>query len=143
MSFWDVLWLIIVSFAFVAYLMMMFLIIGDLFRDHKTSGWVKAVWIVFLFIFPLLTALAYLITRGSGMAERSNAQAQQIRQAQDSYIKQAAGTSPAAQIADAQKLLSEGTITQAEFVAGTNQWFAMRDRNGDGTLTPADFGPGR
>ncbi|MDF1618987.1 hypothetical protein [Pseudothioclava nitratireducens] len=37
----------------------------------------------------------------------------------------------------------DGTITQAEFVAGTDQWFAMRDRNGDGTLTPADFGPGR
>jgi len=95
MSFWEVIWLIIVSFAFVAYLLMLFMIIGDLFRDHKTSGWVKAIWIVCLLIFPFLTALVYLIVRGQGMAERSNAEAAKIQQAQDSYIKQTAGTNPA------------------------------------------------
>ncbi|MFD5174729.1 SHOCT domain-containing protein [Nocardia sp. NPDC058379] len=115
MSFWEVIWLIIVSFAFVAYLLMVFMIIGDLFRDHKTSGWVKAVWIICLIFLPFLTALAYLIFRGQGMAERSNAQAEQIQQAQDSYIKETAGTNPAAQIADAKKLLDEGSITQAEY----------------------------
>ncbi|MFE7720150.1 SHOCT domain-containing protein [Nocardia rhizosphaerihabitans] len=115
MSFWEVLWLIIVSFAFVAYLLMLFMIIGDLFRDNKTSGWVKAIWIVCLLFFPLITALVYLILRGQGMAERSSAEAKQIRQAQDSYIRETAGTSPAAQIADAKKLLDEGSISQAEF----------------------------
>ncbi|MBW0273232.1 hypothetical protein ATM97_24425 [Nocardia sp. MH4] len=115
MSFWEVIWLIIVSFAFVAYLLMLFMIIGDLFRDHKTSGWVKAIWIVCLLIFPFLTALVYLIVRGQGMAERSNAEAAKIQQAQDSYIKETAGTNPAAQIADAKRLLDEGSITQAEY----------------------------
>ncbi|MFC4125677.1 SHOCT domain-containing protein [Nocardia rhizosphaerae] len=115
MSFWEVLWLIIVSFAFVAYLLMLFLIIGDLFRDRETSGWVKAVWIVCLLFFPLITAVVYLIFRGQGMAERSSAEAAQLKQAQDSYIRETAGTSPAAQIADAKKLLEEGSITQAEF----------------------------
>ncbi len=47
MSFWEVLWLFLVSFAFIAYLLLLFYIIGDLFRDKETSGWVKAVWIVF------------------------------------------------------------------------------------------------
>ena len=56
-SFWDFLWLIIISFAFIAYLILLFSIITDLFRDHKTSGWVKAIWIVFLFFIPLLTSL--------------------------------------------------------------------------------------
>ncbi|MGS2806463.1 SHOCT domain-containing protein [Nocardia sp. MW-W600-9] len=115
MSFWEVIWLIIVSFAFVAYLLMLFMIIGDLFRDHKTSGWMKALWIVCLLIFPFLTALVYLIVRGQGMAERSNVEAAKIQQAQDSYIKETAGTNPAAQIADAKRLLDAGSITQAEY----------------------------
>ncbi|MFD6389539.1 SHOCT domain-containing protein [Nocardia sp. NPDC055029] len=115
MSFWEVIWLIVVSFAFVAYLLMLFMIIGDLFRDHNTSGWMKAIWIICLVFLPFLTALAYLIVRGQGMAERSSKEAAQIKQAQDSYIRETAGTSPAAQIADAKKLLDEGSITQAEF----------------------------
>ncbi|MEV6059267.1 SHOCT domain-containing protein [Nocardia asteroides] len=115
MSFWEVIWLIIVSFAFVAYLLMVFMIIGDLFRDHKTSGWVKAIWIICLIFLPFLTALVYLIARGQGMAERSQAQAKEIQQAQDSYIRDTAGTNPATQIAEAKKLLDAGSITQAEY----------------------------
>ncbi|WP_278265180.1 SHOCT domain-containing protein [Nocardia sp. AG03] len=115
MSFWDVVWLIIMSFAFIAYLLLLFMIISDLFRDKKTSGWVKAIWVVFLFILPLLTALVYLIVRGGGMSERAEVEAKQVKAAQDDYIRETAGTSPAAQIADAKKLLDSGAITQAEF----------------------------
>ena len=71
MSFWEVVWFIIISFAFVAYLMVLFSILGDLFRDRGTSGFVKTVWIIALIVFPFLSALIYLIARGSGMAERS------------------------------------------------------------------------
>lgn len=35
----------------------------------------------------------------------------------------------------------DGTVTRTEFVAGTDPWFQLRDRNGDGVLSPADFGP--
>ncbi len=115
MPFWDVFWLIIMSFAFVAYLILLFTIITDLFRDHTTSGWVKAIWVVFLFILPLITSLVYLIARGGGMAQRSAQQAQRIETAQREYIKETAGTSSAAQIVDAKKLLDDGTITQDEF----------------------------
>ena len=114
-SFWDFLWVIIVTFGFVAYLILLFSIITDLFRDHKTSGWVKAIWIVFLFFVPLLTALVYLITRSKSMAERSMAAAQEAKQAQDSYIRSVAGKSSAEQIADAKALLDAGTNTQAEY----------------------------
>lgn len=115
MDFWDVLWLIIVSFAFVAYLMLLWTIFGDLFRDHKTSGWVKALWVVFLFIIPFLTALLYLIVRGPGMAERAQAQFAHDKEARDTYIRETAGQSAAAQIADAKALLDSGAITEAEF----------------------------
>ena len=71
MSFWDIVWFIIISFAFFAYLMIMFRIIIDLFRDKDTSGFVKAVWIVALIFLPFAAAVVYLISRGTGMAHRS------------------------------------------------------------------------
>ncbi|WP_430335379.1 SHOCT domain-containing protein [Rhodococcus sp. ACT016] len=114
-SFWDFLWVILVSFAFIAYLMLLFSIITDLFRDHKSSGWVKAIWVVFLIILPFLTALIYLIVKGDDMTKRSVRAAQQMQDAQDSYIRQVAGKSGADQIADAKALLDAGTITQDEF----------------------------
>ena len=103
-------------FVFVAYLMVLFSILGDLFRDHTLSGWWKAVWIIFLIFVPFLTALIYLIARGQGMTKRSIAQAQEMREQQDAYIRATAGGSSAADdIAKAKSLLDSGAISQAEF----------------------------
>ncbi|NLU83426.1 SHOCT domain-containing protein [Rhodococcus sp. HNM0569] len=114
-SFWDYLWLIIVIFAFVAYLIVLWSIITDLFRDKESSGWAKAVWVIFLFILPLLTALVYLIVKGRGMAERAEKDAKQIQAAQDSYIREVAGTTPTSEIANAKELLDSGAISREEF----------------------------
>lgn len=116
MSFWEVVWFIIISFAFVAYLMVMFAIITDLFRDRDASGFEKAAWVIALIFIPLLTSLVYLIVKGSGMTERSTRNAEQMRQRQDTYIRDVAGTtSPVDQIAQAKALLDNGDITPAEF----------------------------
>lgn len=121
MTFWEIIWFIIVSFAFIAYLMVLFNIIADLFRDHVLSGGWKAVWIVFLIFVPLITALVYLIARGQGMAERQLKAIDEAVARQDAYIQQVAGAtggqSPADQIAGAKALLDAGTISQAEFEA--------------------------
>lgn len=118
MSFWDVVWFIFISFAFVAYLMVMFSIITDLFRDRDTSGWAKAVWIVLLIFFPLITALVYLIARGSGMTERSMQSAAAMKEQQDAYIKEVAGkASPVDEVAKAKAMLDAGAISQSEFDA--------------------------
>ena len=116
--FWDLIWWFLVAFVFIAYLFALFAIIGDLFRDHKLNGFVKAIWIIFLIFVPFLTALIYLIARGKGMAERGAAQAKELQAAQDSYIKSVAGVrSPSEEIAKAKALLDAGAITQAEFDA--------------------------
>ncbi|MFE5410746.1 SHOCT domain-containing protein [Microbacterium sp. NPDC056569] len=119
-GFWDfILWFFWI-FVFVAYLMVLFSIIGDIFRDHELNGWLKAVWILFLIFVPFLTALIYLIARGSSMQKRSIEQAQELRAAQDAYIRQTAGTggsSAADDIAKAKSLLDSGAISQAEFDA--------------------------
>ncbi|MEE3849934.1 SHOCT domain-containing protein [Gordonia sp. LSe1-13] len=116
-SFWDFIWYTIVIFAFVAYLIVLWHIIVDLFRD-KSSGWVKAVWIIFLVLIPYITAIVYLLAKGRGMAERQNEAVKEAKQATDSYIQSVATPkSPAEQIADAKQLLDSGTITQDEFDA--------------------------
>lgn len=103
-------------FVFVAYLMVVFSIIADIFRDHTLNGWLKAVWIIFLVFVPFLTALIYLIARGNGMQKRSMALASQTREQQEAYIRATAGTASATtEIADAKSLLDAGTITQQEF----------------------------
>ncbi|MCZ0728841.1 SHOCT domain-containing protein [Mycolicibacterium iranicum] len=115
-SFWDYFWSMIVIFAFIAYLIILFNILADLFwRDHKTSGLVKAVWVIFLIVLPYLTALIYLVARGKGMAERAREQALQAKRETDDYIRQAAGRNPAQEIADAKALLDAGTISDAEY----------------------------
>jgi hypothetical protein len=116
MSFWDVVWFIIISFAFVAYLMFMFSIIADLFRDREVSGVMKAVWMIALIFLPFLTALVYLIVRGNGMAERNMRSAEAMRKEQDAYIRDVAGaSSPADEIARAKALLDAGSISETEF----------------------------
>ena len=116
-SFWDFFWLLIWTFFLVMYLMILFHIIGDLFRDKDLSGWWKALWIIFLIIFPFLAAFIYLIARGKGMAERQAGEMRKAQVATDQYIKSVAsqGSSPADQIASAKSLLDSGAITQPEF----------------------------
>ncbi|MDF2968555.1 MAG: rane protein [Nocardioidaceae bacterium] len=116
MSFWDIVWFIILSYALVAYLMLLFSLIGDLFRDRDTSGFVKALWFIAFIFVPFLSAMVYLIVRGKGMAERSVRRMEVAKAEQDRYIQQVAGQpSPAAQIAEAQQLRDAGEITADEF----------------------------
>ena len=82
MSFWQIIWFIIVSFAFIAYLIILFNIFADLFRDHRMSGWLKAIWIILLIVFPFISAFVYVIARGPGMAERQAASLSNMRAAQ-------------------------------------------------------------
>jgi type VI protein secretion system component VasK len=116
MDFWDFFWLLVWSFFFVCYLMVLFQVIGDLFRDRDLSGWWKALWIIFLIIFPFLALIIYLIARGKGMAERQAGEMRKAQAATDQYIQSVAGQSnPADQIASAKNLLDSGAITQEEF----------------------------
>lgn len=117
MAFLDVLWLIVISFAFLAYLMILFRVVADLFSDPDSSGLQKALWIIALIFLPLLTSLVYLILRGRRMAERSIAALEQAKQQQDRYIREVAGSSPSQQIAQAKALLDDGAVTRTEYEA--------------------------
>ena len=111
---WDAIWWFFTIFVFVAYLIALFSIISDLFRDRELSGVYKAIWLLFLIFIPFLTALVYLIFRGRGMGDRAERQARAAKAAADDYIRTVAG-GPASEIAQAKQLLDSGTISEAEF----------------------------
>ena len=116
-SFGQALWLIIVSFVFVAYLLVLFSILVDIFGDHDLGGFAKAIWVIALIIFPILTALIYLIARGGGMARRTAARQAAAQSQMDSYIRDVAGGGAASELARAADLHNAGKISDAEYAS--------------------------
>lgn len=114
-NFWDLILLLISAFFVVAYLIILFQVVVDLFRDSELSGFFKALWIIALVFLPLLTALVYIVARGRGMAQRQRAALQQAKSETDAYIRAVAAKSPAEQIADGKALLDAGSISAEEF----------------------------
>ena len=98
-------------FMFVVWFWLLIMVFGDLFRRHDVSGWVKALWVIALIVFPYLGIFAYIITQARGMAERSGQQAQQARE----ELRRVAGFSAADEIEKLDRLKKAGSITDAEF----------------------------
>jgi phospholipase D-like protein/putative oligomerization/nucleic acid binding protein len=117
--FLDVLWTMIVIFAWVIWFWLLITVFADLFRRHDTSGGMKALWVVFVIVLPFLGVLIYLIANGSGMAERNMKQAQASQAQMDDYIRNVSGGGggAAGEIERAKGLLDSGAITQAEYDA--------------------------
>jgi len=113
--FWDAVVLMASTFFFIAYLIVLFQVIVDLFRDSEMGGGTKVLWIIGLIFLPLLTALIYILARGKGMSERQRAAVRSAKSDTEAYIREVAGKSPAEQIAEAKKLLDAGTINDDEF----------------------------
>ncbi|WP_104054502.1 MULTISPECIES: SHOCT domain-containing protein [unclassified Arthrobacter] len=114
-NFWDTLWWVFTVTVLFAYLFILFAVISDLFRDRGLSGWAKAVWVIFLVLFPFLTVLVYLIARGRGMNERARRESQELQNSTEEYIRRVAGSSPSDEISKAKDLLDAGAITPQEF----------------------------
>jgi hypothetical protein len=114
--FLEVFWTMLIFFAFVVWLWILFTVLGDIFRRHDTSGFMKVLWIIFIIVLPYLGVFIYLIVEQKGMAERAVTR-QKAAQAQfDDYVQSVAPkTDPAEQISKAKSLLDSGSITQAEF----------------------------
>ena len=114
--FMNILWTMIIFFAWVAWIWIVITVLVDIFRRDDVGGWGKAGWVVFVIILPFLGVLIYLIAQHDGMRERSLDQAKAQRAAMDQYVRDTAGGS-ATEIAKAKELLDSGAITQAEFDA--------------------------
>jgi hypothetical protein len=115
--FLNILWTMIIFFAWVIWIWMMIAILTDVFRRRDLSGWGKAGWTVFLIVLPFLGALIYLVSHHDGMNDRSLKQAQVAQAEFNDYVKTVAknGGGAAAEIEKAKSLLDSGAIDQSEF----------------------------
>jgi Phospholipase_D-nuclease N-terminal len=114
--FLEVFWTMLIFFAFVVWIWILFTVLADIFRRHDTSGFSKVLWIIFIIILPYIGVFIYLIAEHEGMTERALKQQQAAQSQIDQYVQSVAGKGdPAEQIAKAKTLLDSGTITQTEF----------------------------
>jgi len=114
-SFGELLLIVVEVFLFVIWIWILFTIITDLFRDHEMSGWGKALWILFLVFIPFLTALVYLIVRGSGMRDRTIKAQAEAKKHFDDYVRQEAHTTPADELHKLNELKEKGALSDEEF----------------------------
>ena len=98
-------------FIFVVWFWLLITVFADLFRRHDISGWIKAIWVIALIVFPYIAILAYLIFQSRGMAERNVQQAQQARD----ELRRVVGFSAADEIEKLERLKKAGSISDAEF----------------------------
>jgi Phospholipase_D-nuclease N-terminal len=116
--FLDVFWSIAIFFLWVMWFMLLFHVIGDIFRRRDASGGKKTLWLIFVILAPFLGVFVYLIANSDDMAKR-NAEQMAAAQAQtDEYVRSVAGSSGAAgEIEKAKGLLESGAINQQEYDA--------------------------
>ena len=102
-------------FFFVIWIWILITILTDLFRDHESSGWAKAAWVLFLVLIPFLTALVYLIARGSGMRDRTIKAQADAKKHFDEYVREQAHTTPADELHKLNELKEKGALSDEEF----------------------------
>src|SRR3954468_21375175 len=88
--FLDVVWTMVIFFAWVVWIWMMVVILGDVFRRRDIGGVAKAAWTVFLILLPFVGALTYLIAQHDGMAQRNVDAAQAADKQMSDYVKSVA-----------------------------------------------------
>jgi hypothetical protein len=112
--FWTMLWF----FLWIVFLMLIFRILTDVFRDHRLSGWAKAGWTIFVIALPFLGALVYLIARGRGMGERDLQEMEKRDERFRAYVREAAHTpehTSADELAKLAELRSRGDLSEVEY----------------------------
>ena len=114
-SFGELLLIALEIFFFVVWIWILITILTDLFRDHEQSGWAKALWVLFLVFIPFLTALVYLIVRGSGMRDRTIKAQADAKKHFDEYVRQQAHTTPADELHKLNELREKGALSDDEF----------------------------
>jgi hypothetical protein len=105
-------------FLFFIWIWILITVFMDIFRSPDLSGWTKALWSIFVIIIPFLGVFIYLIARGGKMQERNVQDAVQQKEAFDSAVREAAGTSGGdvtLQLTKLADLKAQGVLTDAEF----------------------------
>jgi Phospholipase_D-nuclease N-terminal/Short C-terminal domain len=115
-TFGHILLIVLEVFFIVIWIWILITILTDLFRDHETSGWAKAAWVLFLIFIPFLTGLIYLIVRGGGMRDRMIKAEADAKKHFDEYVReQAGGGGTAEELHKLNDLREKGALSDEEF----------------------------
>lgn len=104
---------VFVLFMFILWFWLLITVFGDLFRRRDASGGAKVLWVVVLILTPYIGVLAYLLTQGTGMAERNETRAKHARE----ELRQVVGFSVADEIEKLDRLKASGSISASEYSA--------------------------
>jgi hypothetical protein len=115
--FLDVLWTMLVFFLWVAWFVLLFRIVADIFRRRDITGGKKTIWLLFVLFLPFIGVFTYLVTNNDGMVGRDMEQTRAAQADFDDYVRSVSGGGAAAEIERAKQLLDSGTIDQSEFDA--------------------------
>jgi ABC-type multidrug transport system fused ATPase/permease subunit len=110
LTFWDIVWSMVVFFFWVMLIFIFISIFADIFRRNDLTGGWKAIWIILLVFLPFLGALIYIISR-----PKVTAQDLQMMTQADAAAKAAAGVSTADQLEKLNQLKESGAITVPEY----------------------------
>jgi Short C-terminal domain/Phospholipase_D-nuclease N-terminal len=115
--FLDVLWTLLIFFAWVVWFWILITVFADLFRRHDIGGGAKVLWSIFVIVLPFLGVFIYLLTQNDGMMERRRTEAEAAQGQFNDYVRTVAGSGSAGEIEKAKQLLDSGAITQSEYEA--------------------------
>ena len=114
----GVFWTMLYFFIWVAWLMLLFRIFGDIFRNDDMGGFAKAMWSIFVILVPFLGVLIYMVVNGKEMAGRDLERAQAAQNEFQTYVRTVADSGGAAdELTKLAALRDQGVLTEAEFSA--------------------------
>ena len=113
--FWSMLWF----FLWIIWIMLLFRVIGDIFRSHDLGGFAKVLWLLLVIVVPFFGVFVYMIARGRTMAQHDMDAAQARDDQMKAYVQQVTASGGSAGSADELAKLAElnqsGVLTDAEF----------------------------
>ena len=114
----GVFWTMMIFFLWFAWLMLLFRVFADIFRNRDMGGWGKALWSIFVILVPFLGVFVYVIAHGKEMTQRDIAAAQESDAQFRAYVQETAGSGSAAgELEKLAGLRDSGAITEQEFAA--------------------------
>jgi Short C-terminal domain/Phospholipase_D-nuclease N-terminal len=116
--FLDVLWTLLIFFAWVIWFWILITVFADLFRRRDIGGGAKVLWSIFVIVLPFLGVFIYLLTQNTGMMDRRQREAEVAQGQFNDYVRSVATSGGSAgEIEKAKQLLDSGAITQSEYEA--------------------------
>jgi len=110
--FWSMLWF----FLWIIWIMLLFRVIGDIFRSQDLGGFAKVLWLLLVIVVPFFGVFVYMIARGHAMAQHDMNAAQARDEQFKAYVQQVAPSSGSAdELAKLAELHQSGVLTDAEF----------------------------